>query len=119
MLVQSKLVLSKLRLAIPQAWKLPLLIWAGVIVALPVASNWTVRVWQRAVGATVSWTRTVAVQVLVLPFSSVTVRETVFGPTLPQSKLVLSRLRLAIPQASELPLSIWAAVIVAMPVASN
>ena len=51
-------------------------------------------------------TVTVAVQVWLLPFLSVTVRVTVFAPRLLQSKLVLSRLRLAIPQASLLPLLI-------------
>src|SRR6266540_2554431 len=119
MLLQSKLVWSRLRLAMPQASLLPLLICAAVIVALPVTSNWTVRSWQTATGATWSATVTVAVQVWLLPFTSVTVRVTVFGPTLVQSKLVWSRLRLAIPQASLLPLLICAAVTVALPVASN
>src|SRR6266545_4892620 len=119
MLLQSKLVWSRLRLAMPQASLLPLLIWAGAIVAFPVASNWTVRSWQTATGATESATVTVAVQVWLLPFTSVTVRVTVFGPMLLQSKLVWSRLRLAMPQASLLPLLIWAGVMVAFPVASN
>ena len=50
---------------------------------------------------------------------SVTVRVTVLAPTLPQSKVVLSRLRLAMAQASLLPLSIWSGVIVHWPLASN
>src|SRR6266540_7500138 len=75
--------------------------------------------WQTATGATKSATVTVAMQVWLLPFTSVTVSVTVFGPTLLQSKLVLSRLRVAIPQSSLLPLSIWAGVMVTLPVASN
>jgi hypothetical protein len=74
---------------------------------------------QITVGFTGSWTVTVAVQVAVLPLLSVTVRITVFVPRLVQSKLVLFRLRLAMPQASVLPLSIWAAEIVATPVLSS
>src|SRR5437762_12288827 len=103
----------------PQASELPLLIWAGVMVARPLASNWIVRSWQWATGGTESITVTVAELVSVLPLLSVTVSVMVLGPTLLQSKLVLSRLRLAMPQASELPLLIWSGVIVAWPVASS
>ena len=60
-----------------------------------------------------------AVQVWLLPWLSVTVNATVFAPMLVQSKLVLFRLRPAMPQASLLPLSIWAGVMVAWPVASS
>src|SRR6185503_11198938 len=75
--------------------------------------------WQRTVGASVSWTITVAVQEALLPLLSVTVRVTVFVPTLLQSKVVLLRLRLAMPQASALPLLIWAGVMVALPLGSS
>src|SRR5437899_13055 len=119
MLVQSKLVWLRLRLAMPEASLLPLLIWAGLIVPWPVASNSTVAFWQRATGGTGSTTVTVAVQVELLPLLSVTVRVTVLVPTLLTSKLVLSRLKLAMPQASVLPLLIWSGVIVPWPLASN
>ena len=71
---------------------------------------------QLTVGATRSWTETMAVQVALLPLLSVTVKVTRLVPILVQSKLVLSRLRLAMPQASELPLLTWAGVIVTWPV---
>src|SRR5213594_254730 len=119
MVVQSKLVWLRLRLAMPEASVLPLSSWTAVMVAWPLASNWTVMFWQTAVGGTVSTTVTVAVQVEVLPLLSVTVRVTRLVPTLLTSKLVLSRLRLAMPEASVLPLSSWTAVMVAWPLASN
>src|SRR5207249_5436715 len=59
---------------------------------------------QITVGAVLSMTVTVAVQVWVLPLLSVTVRVTRLVPMLVQSKLVWLRLRLAMPQASLLPL---------------
>ena len=68
--------------------------------------------WQTATGGSASTTVTVAVQVELLPLLSVTVRVTVLVPTLLTTKLVLSRLRLAMPQASVLPLLIWAGVMV-------
>ena len=49
---------------------------------------------------------TVAFAVLTLPIKSVTVKVTVFKLTLVQLKLVLLNTREAIPQLSELPLSI-------------
>src|SRR5439155_1630644 len=103
-LVQSKLLWFRLRLAMPQASVLPLLICAGSIVPWPLASNSTLRFWQTASGGTESTTVTVAVQVELLPLLSVTVRVTRFVPMLLQSKLVWLRLRLAMPQASVLPL---------------
>src|SRR5216683_1455616 len=118
-LVQSKLVWLRLRLAMPQASVLPLLICAGSMVPWPLASNSTLRFWQRATGGTESTTVTVAVQVELLPLLSVTVRVTVFMPMLVQSKLVWLRLRLAMPEASLLPLLIWAGLIVPWPVGSS
>ena len=119
MLVQSKLVWLRLRLAMPQASVLPLLICAGSIVPWPLASNSTLRSWQTASGGTESTTVTVAVQVELLPLLSVTVRVTRFVPMLLQSKLVWLRLRLAMPQASVLPLLICAGSIVPWPLAFN
>ena len=92
---------------------------APVIVALPVASRETVMSWHNATGATLSSTVTVAVHVETIPLLSVTVRVTVFGPTLAQVNELGLTERVAMPQASEEPLSTWAAVIVALPVASS
>ena len=66
-----------------------------------------------------SSTVTVAVQVSVLPFESVTVSVTVLSPKSAQVKLVISKVIEAIEQSSDEPLSISAAVIVTLPVASN
>src|SRR5207247_2015249 len=75
MLAQLKLGWLRLRLAMPQASLLPLSIWAGVIVTLPVGSNWTVMSWQRAIGGVVSDTVTTCWQEFVHPVSdTVTVR---------------------------------------------
>ena len=62
---------------------------------------------------------TVAFAVLTLPIKSVTVKVTVFKLTLVQLKLVLLNTREAIPQLSELPLSISLIAILALPVASK
>src|SRR5436305_12806861 len=71
------------------------------------------------VGFWMSTTVTEAVQVELLPLLSVTVRVTRFVPMLLQSKLVWLRLRLAMPQASVLPLLICAGSIVPWPLAFN
>jgi hypothetical protein len=71
------------------------------------------------VGAILSSTVTVAVQVDTFPLLSVTVKTTVFAPTFEQSNEVISKLKLAIPQASLLPLFISAVVILALPLASS
>src|SRR5207248_2062149 len=118
-LVQSKLVWLRLRLAIPQASVLPLSIRAGVMVPWPLGSSSTVRFWVITTGRIESTTVTVPVQMELLPLLSVTVRVTVLVPMLVQSKLVWLRLRLAIPQASVLPLSICSGAIVAWPLLSN
>jgi len=65
--------------------------------------------WHTAEGDMLSSTVTVAVQLLLLPAPSVTVRVTVFAPMFVQSKLLLSKLILDMPQLSLLPLSISAA----------
>ena len=54
-----------------------------------------------------------------MPLLSVTVSVTVLVPTLVTSKVVLSTVRLAMPQASLLPLSTCSAVMVTWPVASS
>ena len=68
-----------------------------------------------AVGGVTSFTVTVAVQVDEFPFTSVTVNVTVFAPVLAQVNEEGETDNVAIPQASELPLLICAAVIVAEP----
>src|ERR1043165_3606632 len=117
--VQSKSVISSDEIAMPQASVEPLSTCPAVIVAVPKASSCTVMFWQLATGAILSSTVTVAVQVEVFPFTSVTVRVIVLGPTLLQSKALISSVEDVVPQASVEPLSISAAVIEALPVASN
>ena len=73
--------------------------------------------WQTAVGATESTTVTLLLQLLLLPFTSVTVRVTVLLPTSAQANVVSELLRVLMPQASLLPLSMSFAVIVADPLA--
>ena len=75
--------------------------------------------WHTAVGATLSSTITVEVQVELFPLTSVTVSVTVFGPTSAQVKLFGLTDILAIPQLSVLPASIRAGSKVAWPFASN
>ena len=75
--------------------------------------------WQTATGAVLSTTVTVAPQVELLPFTSVTVSVTGTGPTSAQVKVVRLSDRLAIPQASLLPLFTAAAVVLPLPVASR
>src|SRR5690606_37580132 len=116
---QSKLDLSSVIPAIPQVSDEPLSISAAVRLALPVASSWIVMFLVTTTGAMMSSTVTIAVAVSVLPLTSVTVRVTVLAPTSPQSKLDLSSVMLAITQASVEPLSISAAVMLALPVASS
>jgi hypothetical protein len=59
-----------------------------VIVATPEASKFTVTAWQLIIGANVSSTVTVVVQVLVNPCASVAVSVTVFAPKSEQLKVV-------------------------------
>ena len=88
-------------------------------VAFPEPSRNVVTSVQEATGEVVSWTVTVAEQVLELPLTSVTVRVTALEPVLEQVKLVVLRLVEATPQLSLLPLSISPAVIVALPLPSS
>ena len=60
---------------------------------------------QMARGATVSNTVTLLMQLAALPLLSVTVRLTLFRPVSPQSKCVLSAVKLAMAQLSKLPAS--------------
>src|SRR5690606_28924531 len=93
---------------------------ATVMLAFPLASNWMVNgAAQFATGATLSSTVTIVIQVEVFPFKSVTVKVTVFGPTSAQVKSATSIEVLAIPQASVLPFSISATVMLAFPLASS
>src|SRR5690606_7634084 len=116
---QSKLFWLSVIEAIPQVSAEPLSISAAVMLAFPVASSWMVMFLVTTTGAVMSSTVTIAVALSVLPFTSVTVSVTVLAPTSPQSKLDLSSVMLAIPQASVEPLSISTAVMLALPVASS
>ena len=69
----------------PQLSLEPLFICAAVMVAFPALFNCTMMFWQIAVGAMLSCTVTVAVQVAVFPLRSVTVNVTKFGPMSEQS----------------------------------
>jgi hypothetical protein len=72
------------------AVELPLLTAAAVVEPFPVLSNCTVTFWQSAIGANVVFDgHVLAEQVLVLPFTSVTVRMTVFPLTFAQLKVVI------------------------------
>ena len=117
--VQSKLVLLKTKLSMPQASVEPLFTAAAVVLPAPCAFNCTVIFWQFATGATLSSTVTVAEHVEVLPLLSVTVRVTVLAPIFVQSKLVLLKARLAMPEASLEPLFTAAAVVLPVPWAFN
>ena len=118
-LEQSKLETSMVVEAIPQASLEPPSTSAAVMEALPLASNCTVMFWHTAVGAILSSTITVDVQLALLPFTSVTVRVTVFGPISAQVKFSGLTEILAIPQLSELPPSISAALRIACPLESS
>ena len=75
--------------------------------------------WQIVVGEIVSITVTVEVQLLELPLTSVTVKVTTFAPTSAHVNDVAVDTYVAIPQASELPLSMSFAVNVTLPVLSK
>src|SRR5258708_1103198 len=121
-LAQVKLFGLTLLEARPQAALLPLSPWAGVMQigraavgesgevsvvggVWGVGSRLVVILLHLATGLTLSSTGTVLLQVEALPLLSVTVRVTVFGPTLAQVKLFGLTLLEAMPQASLLPLS--------------
>src|SRR5437773_3202462 len=89
------------------------------MLALPLASNCTVMFLHSAVGNTLSTTVTIASFPTRLSFDSVTISLTVFGPTLAQVKVLLSMARLLMPHASGLPLFTSAALMLALPLASN
>jgi hypothetical protein len=66
---------------IPHASDEPLLTAVAVVDAVPDAPNCSVTSWQSAIGAMLSSTVIVAVQVVTFPFTSVTVNVSVFAPT--------------------------------------
>ena len=119
MFEQSNVVTSIAIESIPQASLDPLSICAAVIIAEPVASNWTVNGWHIATGATLSSTVTIEEHVDTFPLMSVTVNITVLAPMFEQSNVLISIVIESIPHASLEPLSICVAVIVANPCASN
>ncbi len=113
---QTKAVWLRAKVAIAQLSELPLFTAAAVVEPLPVLSSCTVTFWQSAIGGTVSRMVTMALQVLLLPLTSVTVRMTVLPLTFAQLNVVMFSAKFATPQASELPLLTIDGVIVALPV---
>src|SRR5262245_26337726 len=114
-LAQVKLLGETVLLAIPQA-SLELAVTSpAVIEAVPAGLRFTVMFWQTMAGAVLSTTVTVAPHVLVLPFTSTTVRVTGLAPTLAQVKLFGETVLLAMPQASLALAVTLAAVIEAVP----
>src|SRR5438876_5122465 len=89
------------------------------MLALPLASNRTVMFLHSAVGNTLSTTVTMASHVATLSLLSVTVSLTVFVPTLAQVTVFPYTTLFRSPHASWLPLFTSAAVMLALPLASN
>ena len=104
--VQSKLVWSRVRVSMPQLSDDPLSICAAVMITFPVASRFTEIFCARTVGGILSIIVIVAVALALLPLVSVTVKVTMLGPILVQSKLFWSIVRVSMPQLSFEPLSI-------------
>ena len=114
---QVKAVWLRIRAPRLQLSEEPLLTWALARLALPAASRLRVTGWQIALGAVLSTTVIVAVQVLVLLDASDTVRVTVLVPTWAQVKAVWLRVVLATAQLSVLPLLTMVGVRLAVPTA--
>ena len=98
---------------------LPPSISAAPIVAFPEPLSCIVIFWHTAVGGSESTIVTVAVQLSVLPLSSVTVRVTELAPRSADVKLLGTTTIDAIPQLSVLSSSTAAPEIVALPVPSR
>ena len=118
-LAQVKLLGSTDMVSMATSSKLPPSTSAAVMVALPAASSWTVWSLVTTVGGVGSKTVAVALQLLVLPLLSVTVRVTVLSPMSALVKLLGDALSEAMPEASLLPLSMSAPVSVALPAPSS
>ncbi len=115
-----KAVCDAERLTVPQLSEDPLSISAGSIEAFPVASSCTVMSWHRATGSILSSTVMIAVHVSVCPKESSTVKFTgIAVPISVQSKVLTSIDNIGVSKSSVEPLSISAAVIVALPDTSS
>src|SRR5690606_9388186 len=90
-----------------------------VALHIPVSVLAVIFAGQAIVGGRLSSTVTTATQVLIFPFTSVTVKVTLFGPISAQVKSVISITEVSIAQLSVLPPSTSVAIIEAFPVASN
>ena len=99
---QSKSLMSRLRLSSPlQSSYEPSSISAGLMLAAPDASRYTVMSWVRMTGAVTSMTATLKLVVAMLPAMSTTVRVTVVTrPASSQSKSVMSKYIVSIPMLS-------------------
>src|SRR5207244_4068999 len=101
MLVQAKVVGLTDRMVMVQLSVELLCTWAAVMLTWPLASRFTSMLCVRTVGGAASCTVTVAVQVPMLPWPSLAVSVTVFGPMLAQVKeLGLTETRFTVPQLS-------------------
>src|SRR5580700_6630564 len=118
-LLHVKLFGDTLSDPMPQLSKLPPSTSEPAIVTFPVLSRETVIDWQMAVGAVLSCTVTVALQLEVLPLKSVTVSVTVLSPVLLHVKLFGDTLSDPMPQLSTLPPSTSVPAIVTFPVLSR
>ena len=92
---------------------------SGVTLNKPLTSKFRVIFWVINVGGIESSKVTTDVAVLLFPFTSTTVKVTVFSPISAQVKSVWSRANVATEQLSVEPLSISAGVITALPLTSN
>ena len=81
MSAQVSVFLDKYKVSMPSPSNEPLSTWAVVILAVPFASKYTVRLLQFMVGPNPSITVTVAVQLEMLPLLSITIKSTEFAPS--------------------------------------
>ena len=119
MFEQFSTVGDTLRLAMPPKAVEPPSTSAAVIVTVPFVPRLRVMFWHTALGNWLFSTVTTAVQVEVLPFTSGTVKVTVFWPKLAKVKAFMLTVRVPRPQLSEEPLFTCAAVKEALPLPSN
>ena len=89
------------------------------MITWPFPSNATVTFWHVITGGIKSTTVATALQVLLFPFTSVTVRTSGFGPRFKHVKLLVLNVVEAMPQASEEPLLTAVAVVKPTPLLFN
>ena len=119
MLLQSNWFGETLIEAMPPSADEPSSTSAGVRLTSPLASRLREMFWHTAFGNWLFSTVTLAVQLLLLPFTSGTVSVTWLMPTLARVNVVGLTVRVPRAQLSKLPLLTWAAVTAALPLASS